>query len=73
MEIIKQKYDYVIFDSSSLCDLKELAEIAQIVDITILVVRANQTKISDLKKAEELMKSTGVTNINIVLNSVSYT
>lgn len=73
VELIKQRYDYVIFDSSSLCDLKELTEIAQIVDITILVVRANQTKISDLKKAEELIKSTGVTNINIVLNSVSYT
>ncbi len=68
-EVVKD-YDYVVYDTCSLCTLKETAEIAKEMDEVILVVRANQSKILEFVNAENLLKENGVNNVNVVLNDV---
>jgi capsular exopolysaccharide synthesis family protein len=68
-EVVKE-YDYVVYDTCSLCTLKETAEIAKEMDEVILVVRANQSKILEFVNAENLLKEKGVNNVNVVLNDV---
>ncbi len=70
MEKVKNDYDYVVYDTASLCDLKETAKIAYRVDEIILVVRANKTKYSELSYAEQLLEEVGITNFNVVLNHI---
>ncbi len=70
MEKVKNDYDYVVYDTASLCDLKETAKIAYRVDEIILVVRANKTKYSELSYAEQLLEEVGITNFNVVLNDI---
>lgn len=71
MESVKNDYDYVVYDTSSLCELKETAKIAYRVDELILVVRANKTKYSELTSTEQLLAEAGITNFNVVLNDVN--
>ncbi len=70
MEIVEKDYDYVIYDSSSLYSLKESCFIGKNVDETILVVRANSTKFSEISKLETILNENGVVNFDVILNDV---
>ena len=70
MEVVKGKYDYIIYDTCSLSSLKETAEIAKDIDEVILVARSNKTKLSELVSTEALLNENGVLNFNLVLNDV---
>ena len=70
MEIVEKDYDYVIYDSSSLYSLKESCFIGKNVDETILVVRANSTKFSEISKLETILSENGVVNFDVILNDV---
>lgn len=70
MNEVKEDYDHIVYDTSSLCSLKETAVIASIIDEVILVVRANKSKISEMIAAETLLKEKNVFNLNIVLNDI---
>ncbi|MEE9431436.1 MAG: polysaccharide biosynthesis tyrosine autokinase [Melioribacteraceae bacterium] len=67
---VNSEFDYVIYDTSSLCSLKETTEIAKDIDAVILVARANQTQLPQLKTTEEILKDSGITNFNVILNDV---
>lgn len=70
MSQVAKDYDYVVYDTCSLCKLKETAEIAKEMDEVILVIRANTSKILDVANAENLLKINGINNFNVVLNDV---
>lgn len=70
MSQVAKDYDYVVYDTCSLCKLKETAEIAKEMDEVILVIRANTSKILDVANAENLLKVNGINNFNVVLNDV---
>ena len=70
MSQVVKDYDYVVYDTCSLCSLKETAEIAKEMDEVILVVRANQSKIVEVVNAENLLKEYDINNVNVVLNDV---
>ena len=71
MENVRDKYDYIIYDSSSLCSLKETAVMAQNIDEVILVVRANKSKLSEINNSVDLLFESGVHEFDIVLNDVN--
>ena len=70
IEQVKEDYDYIIYDSSSLCSLKETASIAKQMDEVMLVIMAGKTKQSELVKAESILNEYGVTSFNVILNNV---
>jgi len=69
---VKNEFDYVVFDSSSICILKETVEIAKNVDEVIVVARANKTQLQQLKKTELILKEDGVINFDVVLNDAEF-
>lgn len=70
MNQVKQKYDYVVYDTSSLCLLKETASITKNIDEVIIVVKANYSKISDFLNTDFMLTESGTSNFNVVLNDV---
>ncbi|MBK7104536.1 MAG: polysaccharide biosynthesis tyrosine autokinase [Ignavibacteriae bacterium] len=70
MDLVKDMYDFVIYDSASLCSLKEITFVGQNVDETILVVRANKTKFSEIADSQLLLAENGISNFDIILNDV---
>jgi len=70
MEIVKDKYDFIIYDSSSLSLLSETTFIGQNVDEVVLVVRAEKTKFSEISQTKELLNANGISNFDVILNDV---
>lgn len=70
MDTVVKKYDYVVYDSASLCSFKETTAIAKEVDEIILVVRANKTKLSEILTTESLLNENDIVKFNVVLNDV---
>ncbi|MFZ1289022.1 MAG: polysaccharide biosynthesis tyrosine autokinase [Melioribacteraceae bacterium] len=70
MDTVKEMYDFVIYDSASLCSLKETSFVGQNVDETILVIRANKTKFSEIADSKLLLAENGISNFDIILNDV---
>ncbi len=70
MEIVRDQYDFVIYDSSSLSLLAESTFVGQNVDEVILVVRSEKTKFSEISQTKELLNANGVPNFDVILNDV---
>ena len=70
MNIVKERYDFVIYDTSSITSLKETVFIGQNVDETILIARANKTKFSEIEETKLLLMENGIHNFDIILNDV---
>ncbi|MBK8944906.1 MAG: polysaccharide biosynthesis tyrosine autokinase [Ignavibacteriae bacterium] len=70
MDLVKDLYDFVIYDSASLLSLKETTFVGQNVDETILVVRAKKTKFSEISETKMLLEENGISNFDIILNDV---
>jgi Mrp family chromosome partitioning ATPase len=70
MDIVKESYDFVIYDTASISSLKETVFIGQNVDETILIVRANKTKFTEISETKILLTENGITNFDIILNNV---
>ncbi len=71
MDHVKEIYDYIVYDSASLCSLKETASMAKNIDEVILVVRANKSKLSEIIHTVALLNESGINDFNIVLNDVN--
>ncbi len=65
---LSQRFEYVLFDASSLLGNAESGILSASVDGTVLVVRANRTKREVLAKAEKLVRFGGGAVIGTVLN-----
>ena len=70
MDIVKESYDFVIYDTASISSLKETVFIGQNVDETILIVRANKTKFTEISETKILLTENGIANFDIILNNV---
>lgn len=69
IEKAKENFDYIIYDTSSFCSIKETAEIAGLMDEIILVIMSGKTKQSELVQTESILNEYGVTNFNVILNN----
>lgn len=70
MTQVEERYDYIVYDSCSLSELKETAALAKSIDQVILTVRANKTKLNEILTAQMVLEKYGVTDFNVVLNDI---
>ena len=68
IEILKQKFDYVIFDSAPVNLLPDSLIVASLADRVILVAAANYTKIDDLSKAKKALEKVDANLAGVILN-----
>ena len=70
MNQVKDKYDYIVYDSASLCSLKETASLGKYIDEVIIAVRVEKTKLTEILNTEAILKEFGIHEFNIILNDV---
>ncbi len=69
-EQVEDKYDYIILDSAPLMLVADSLELTPYADLTICMVRANYTKIQDLKGVLSLCQQGKIKNPTFLLNNV---
>ena len=70
LEILKDRYEYVIIDTSPIGLVGDAYALARIVDTNIFVVRQEKTNKSFFKNVIEQLKQDNVPNVCIVMNGV---
>lgn len=68
LEVLKEKYDLIILDSSPVRVVSDAQILAAKVDGTILVAKKNKTKLENIKEAKDLLKRVGANLVGVVLN-----
>jgi protein-tyrosine kinase len=68
LSILRERFDFVIFDGSPLRDYSDSSFLAEKMDGVILVVEAERTKSDVLRKIRKDLESTGVNILGVVLN-----
>lgn len=68
IEALKEKYDYVIIDSSPILMVTDSILVSRVVDATILIAIYNKTRIDDLKSAIRRINHVGGNVAGVVLN-----
>jgi capsular exopolysaccharide synthesis family protein len=65
---LKEKYDFIIFDSAPACEFPDCYALAPKVDSIILVAQAEQTSIEDAQRAKRNLEQAGGRLLGVVLN-----
>ena len=68
LSVLRERYDFVIFDGSPLRDYSDSSFLAEKMDGIILVVEAERTKSEVLRSIRKDLESTGVNILGVVLN-----
>jgi tyrosine-protein kinase Etk/Wzc len=68
---LKKMFDYIIVDSAPLGAVSDTFSLAQVVDITIILVRHNKTVKNVLANTLADAKINGITNISMLMNDIS--
>ena len=68
IEALKEKYDYVIIDSSPILMVTDSILVSRVVDATILIAIYNKTRIDDLKSAVRRINYVGGNVVGVVVN-----
>ncbi len=71
VSLANEKYDYIIYDGMALFQCEEEALLAEILDEIIVVVRANKTSFTDLKKGSAIFSKFNVTPDGYILNDTN--
>ena len=67
---LKKKYDYIVIDSAPCLLVSDTFIISDLVDLSLLVVRANHTSMDVLDYLNEINQKQKLNNINLVLNGI---
>ena len=70
IEILKERYDYVIIDCSPIGLVSDAYILSRYVDTTLFVVRRNKTSKSFLKSVTSQLRFDNVGNVSIIFNDV---
>ena len=68
IEALKEKYDYIIIDSSPILMVTDSILVSRVVDATILIAIYNKTRIDDLKSAVRRINYVGGNVAGVVVN-----
>jgi len=71
LEQLGKMFDLVLVDSPPLLPVTDAAILAQVVDATLLVLHAGQTRAKDLRRATEVLSLVRARTIGVVLNGVT--
>lgn len=72
MIVLRDEYDYIIFDTSPVGLVTDTQILSQIVDASVLVLSSGKSIKNDAIKAKELIEQVGGTIIGVALNNVKY-
>jgi capsular exopolysaccharide synthesis family protein len=70
VEALRGKYDYVFFDSPPVVPVTDAVVMSSYIEGAILVVEAGGVDIDLVKKAKELLVSSGIEILGVVLNKI---
>lgn len=70
LQILKNNYDYIIFDSSPIGTVSDSFHLAELADVSLLVIRSEMTFISSLDKTIRELKERNLINLYLVINDV---
>ena len=70
IEILKEKYDYILFDSPPVLAVTDSMVMANKVDLLILVVRVDQADKNVVKRAKELLENINIDIAGVVINGI---
>ena len=70
IDLLKEEYDYIIIDSAPCLLVSDTFEIADLVDSTVYIFRANHTEKSVCNYIMDIYKTKKFKNLNLVLNGV---
>ena len=68
IDSLKDKYDYVIMDTTATTSVTDTLLISEIADITLYVAKANYTNKKDITFSEELIATNILKNVSYVFN-----
>lgn len=71
IEASKQKYDYIIVDTTATSLVTDTLLISEIADITLYITKSNFTNKNNITFAEELVATNKLKNVSYVFNGVS--
>ncbi|EGO8595673.1 polysaccharide biosynthesis tyrosine autokinase [Enterococcus faecalis] len=69
MQSFREKYEYIIIDTPSICIVSDTLELSRYADASLLVVKSNKTKNKDAEQAIVQLNKTGIPLLGVVLNS----
>jgi capsular exopolysaccharide synthesis family protein len=69
IELMKEKYDFVLFDTPPLMAVTDATVLATEMDAVLIVASAGVTKATDLKSVAEFLLDIGVNMLGIILNN----
>jgi capsular exopolysaccharide synthesis family protein len=72
IELVKAKFEIIIFDSAPVVAVTDSEILSSMVDATMLVVSADYTEFEVLVKSVELIKNSSQSFVGTVLNNFSY-
>lgn len=70
LDVLCSNYDYVLIDTKAVQESSESIRIADVCDLTVLIVEANRTSYRLLQNSIRLLEITHCRNIRIVLNRI---
>ncbi len=72
LEVLKNEYDYVIIDSAPVGLVTDTLHIGKLVDITVMVCRADYTMKSSFEAINKLSVENKLKNMCVVLNGIDF-
>lgn len=68
IKTLREQYDYVVLDTAPMARVSDSLSIAHVADATIFVVRINNSKLEDLKFANELAEDERLHRLSVLIN-----
>ena len=70
VDILKDKYEFVFFDSTSVDNDADAIYINKVADSTLYIVRADMTKKKDVEAIDKLTEEGRLKNVNVAVNAI---
>lgn len=70
LQKLKSNYDYIIFDSSPAGTVSDSFHLAELADISLLIIRSEMTFLSSLDKTIKELKERNLVNLCLVINDI---
>ncbi len=65
---LRVMYDYIIIDSAPVGMVSDTFSLARLADVTVYVVRADYTRVSDVRFVNDMSKNNRLPRISLVVN-----
>lgn len=71
MELIKERYDYIVLDTPPISLVSDALQLTEIADVTMFVVRQDYTEKQAVDYSLECLKESNAKNVAIIVNDIN--